>query len=174
MSRRPVSIISVLVLMLGSATVFTHSSAIAVPGFPLAQALAQPVIKQRIAQSQGRPGSSVKSGWLKNLNLSRDQLQKIREIRQQYKDKLAQQQQAIRQAKQELHTLMAGNASADQIRQKFNQVKALRQQLADTRLESMLAIRNLLNPEQRQKLAEYMRQYAGKSRGRLTERMEEF
>jgi periplasmic protein CpxP/Spy len=106
-----------------------------------------------------RPGNPpMRDGWLKELNLSRDQIQKIREIRDRYKDRMTQQRQATRQAQKELRDLMAGNASTDQIRQKHDQAQSLQQEFARTRVESMLAIREVLNPEQRQKLAERMKQ----------------
>ena len=105
-----------------------------------------------IAQTPSQPRQA---NWLKELNLSSEQLEKIREIRKQYQGQLTEQRQAARQAQQQLNQLnqlMATNAPTEQIRQKFDQVQTLKQKLGDTRTESMLAIRNVLNAEQRQKL----------------------
>lgn len=114
-------------------------------------------VSQSLAQAQSsQPKQAKMKGWLKELNLSPDQIQKIKQIRSQYQGRLTQERQAVQQAQQELKELMTGNASAERVRQKFDQVQTLRQQLADTRLESMLAIRKVLNSEQRQKLAELM------------------
>ncbi|NMG09129.1 Spy/CpxP family protein refolding chaperone [Brasilonema sp. UFV-L1] len=97
-----------------------------------------------------------KSGWLKDLNLTPQQMEQIKTIRTQSKDQIAQKRQALRQAQEELKALMAGTASKDQLRDKYNQLRALRQELADVQFNNTLAIREVLNPEQRQKFAEQM------------------
>lgn len=113
------------------------------------------------------PRLARKENWLQELNLSKEQIQKIQQIRRQYQARLTQQRQAVKQAQQSLKDMMASeNASSEQIRQKFSQVQTLQQTLADTRMESMLAIRSVLNVEQRQKLTELMRQSGKSGRGR--------
>ncbi len=143
MMTRPVSTFAALVITVGSAIVLTP------PIAGLSSVLSQSPPQSRRAEMRG---------WLKELNLSPEQIQQIKQIRSQYQGRLTQERQAVQQAQQELKTLMAGNASTEQIRQKFDQVQRLRQELAGTRMESMLAIRKVLNPEQRQKLADLMRQ----------------
>lgn len=95
-------------------------------------------------------------GWLKELGLTREQMQQIKQIRQRSKDKITQNKQAITNTKQELETLMAGQASSEQVRTKYNQLKAMRQELADIQFENTLAIREVLNFQQRQKFSEHM------------------
>ncbi len=150
----------------------TASSAIALLDCPANALIPSLHPGKKIAQvpkqiTQNRPG---RGGWLKELNLSPEQIQKIREIRNQYKDRLSQQRQAVQQAQRELKDLMAGNASADQVRQKHSQMQTLQQQLADTRMESMLAIRAILTPEQRQKLTEVMRQQRQSTKNQTLEK----
>jgi len=48
----------------------------------------------------------------------------MQEIQNQYQDQIAQ-RQAVRQARQELLELMAGTASASQVREKYRQVETL-------------------------------------------------
>lgn len=142
----------------------TIGSAIAVS--EVIAAASSPQAPQRLAQLQKtRLQKSSKESWLRDLNLTPNQLRKIREIRNQYRDRLNQQRGAVLQAQRELKALMATNASAEQIRQKFDQVQVLKQALNDTRMESMIAIRGVLNPEQRQKLNAVLQQYS-KSRNR--------
>ncbi|MEH2196246.1 MAG: Spy/CpxP family protein refolding chaperone [Nostoc sp.] len=124
-------------------------------------ALAKPTLlaRQIIAQtptSVPRPNPGKSGGWLKDLNLTSQQLQKIKEIRNQSKQQITQKSQEIRQGQQELHDLIAGTATKEQVRGKYNQIKLVKQQLADTQFENTLAIREILNPEQRQKFAERM------------------
>ncbi len=139
-SRRTALLAALGSITLGSAIV------VASPKPPFAGHLfAQAPVEQR---------DRMRDGWLKDLNLTPDQMQKIRAIRSRYKDQLSQQRQAVQQAQKELKTLMVGNTSDDQIRQKYEQLKPLRQNLADTRFNSLLEIRDVLTPEQRQKFVD--------------------
>lgn len=112
-----------------------------------------------------RPGKG-EMGLLRELNLSADQMTKIQHIRTRYHDELKNDREAARQAQQELRTLMAGTASDDQIRDKYRQVKDLRAKAADAQFSSMLEIRNVLSPEQRQKFADRMEKQRGGTRDR--------
>jgi Spy/CpxP family protein refolding chaperone len=95
---------------------------------------------------------------MEQLNLTDEQKQKLQAIQTQYKDQISQRKQAVRQATQELRDLMAGNASADEIRAKHRQVQELRQQMEEVSFESMLAMREVLTPEQRSQLARLIEQ----------------
>ncbi|MEH2202389.1 Spy/CpxP family protein refolding chaperone [Nostoc sp.] len=142
---RRVSILAVAMIALGSTI-----------------ALAKPTLlsRQVIAQTPtnlSRPNRAKSGGWLKDLNLTSQQLQQIKEIRRQSKQQIAQKSQEIRQGQQELHDLIAGTtANKEQVRDKYNQIKLVKQQLADIQFENTLAIREILNPEQRQKFADRM------------------
>jgi periplasmic protein CpxP/Spy len=149
MSPRRLSILAAVLVALGGAVAIANPSSLRFQ--PLAQAPASPSPTEST-----KPDHPMEPGWLKELNLSADQLQKMRAIRSQYKDTISQGRQSVRQAKQELQALMAGDASDAQIREKYKQVKTLKQQVADAQFESMLATRNVLNPEQRRKFASQM------------------
>ncbi|MEH2111073.1 Spy/CpxP family protein refolding chaperone [Nostoc sp.] len=117
-------------------------------------ALAKPTLISHQVIAQNPHAKS--GGWLKDLNLTSQQLQQIKQIRNQSKQQIAQKSQEIRQGQQELHDLMAGTATKEQVRSKYNQINLLKQQLSDTQFENTLAIREILNPEQRQKFADRM------------------
>lgn len=151
MSVRSLAVIVAVILSSGSAIAFTDAIVVAYPS-------------HRSLQLAQRQPDSGQVNWLRGLNLKPDQIQKIQEIRNQYQARLNEQKQAVRQAQQELKQLMASNAASERIRQKFDQVQSLKQRLGDTRMESMLAIRNVLNPEQRQKLSEIIQQQGRRSR----------
>ncbi len=155
MSYRSVPVIIALLLSLGSAIALPISTSASI------------TLAQADLQSPRRSRPQRKENWLQELNLNKEQIQKIQAIRRQYQDRLTQQRQSVKQAQQALKDLMAsGDAPSEQIRQKFNQVQTMQQTLADTRMESMLAIRNVLTVEQRQKLTELMRQgKPGRGRG---------
>ncbi|MEH2379764.1 MAG: Spy/CpxP family protein refolding chaperone [Nostoc sp.] len=124
-------------------------------------ALAKPTLvsRQVIAQSPTsvpRTNGGKSGGWLKDLNLTSQQLQQIKQIHNQSKPQITQKSQVIRQGQQELHELIAGTATKEQVRDKYNQIKLVQQQLADVQFENTLAIREILNPDQRQKFADRM------------------
>ena len=127
---------------------------------------AQSVEMKDSAQTPNRPARN-EMGLMRELNLSADQMTKIQQVRTRYRDQLKSDRDAARQAQQELRTLMAGTATDDQIREKYRQVKDLRAKAADTQFNSMLEMRNVLTPEQRQKFAERM----DKQRGEAPDRM---
>ncbi|MBW4580082.1 MAG: Spy/CpxP family protein refolding chaperone [Tildeniella nuda ZEHNDER 1965/U140] len=150
MSPRRLSILAAVLVALGGAV------AIANPASLRFQPLAQTPATSPSPTGSAMPDSPKEMGWLKELNLSADQLQKMRVIRSQYKDKISQGRHAVRKSRQELQALMGGDASEAQIREKYNQVKTLKQQVADAQFESMLATRNVLNADQRRTFASQM------------------
>ncbi len=104
----------------------------------------------------------IPAGNLNNLaqelNLSRDQIQKLQQLRKNAQGKNKERRQTLQTARQELNQLIQGNASADQVRQKRQQVQLLQREIADTNFEQTLAIRELLTPEQRVKLQQIIEQ----------------
>lgn len=145
---RRISSLSLLLLCL------TGGVAVAAPGFDSFQE--NPQHPNMILAGPGGEHGPRGEGWLERLNLTPDQKQRIQSIRQRYKDPLKQRRAALRQARQELRSLMAGNASQNQIQDKFRQVQSLQQQLAEVQFNSMSEIREILTPEQRQRLAQIM------------------
>ena len=158
MSLHRISLLAVLILSVGSAV------ALADPNPQSAQ----------IAQNSpgARPQRRNKDGLLQQLNLTQQQMQQMQAIRQKYRSQIAPRHQALRQARQELVTLMNSTASASLIRSKNQQVEELQQQLQKLRFESMLEMREVMTPEQRTKFVQLMQQRrqqkgerAGKNRG---------
>jgi periplasmic protein CpxP/Spy len=94
----------------------------------------------------------------KELNLSGDQIQKLQQLRKNAQGKTKESRKILQANKQELNQLIQGNASADRVRQKRQQVQSLQREIADTNFEQTLAIREILTPEQRVKLQQVMEQ----------------
>jgi|JFJP01.1.fsa_nt_gi Spy/CpxP family protein refolding chaperone len=118
-----------------------------------------------------RPNSpALPSGKvLKQLNLTPEQLQKLKVIRDRDLTQMRELSQKVRQANQELRQLLAGTESSDVIRVKHTQVMALQQELQKQHFERMLAMREILTPQQRSQLNEIMQ----KNRDRLREDMKD-
>ena len=149
MSPRRLSIVAAILVALGGAVAIANPSLRFQPIAQTPTASPNPETPDQ-APKQMSPDRREPE-WLKELNLSAAQVQKMRAIRKQYQDTINQGQQSTRQSRHELQTLLAGDATEAQIREKYNQVKVLKQQVADAQFESMLATRNVLNPDQRRK-----------------------
>ena len=120
---------------------------------------------------QAQPFENMPQGEvLKKLNLSDTQMQQLKAIRDRNKDTLKSSTQQLRQASQDIQNLLAGTAPTEQIRSKFNQVQNLKQQVAKLQFEQMLAMREILTPQQRTQLAQAMAQFKGNMRQRLQDR----
>jgi periplasmic protein CpxP/Spy len=123
------------------------------PSSPEHKPAADPEI---FAQRQDRPESGdLPSGrMLKQLNLSTEQLQKLKAIRDRDLVKMRDLSQQARQANTELRDLLAGTESSDVVRAKHNQALNLQQELRKQHFERMLAMREILTPQQRSQLKE--------------------
>jgi Spy/CpxP family protein refolding chaperone len=143
MSPRYVFALIAAVAALGGAVAIANPSVLRLPSIAQAPTVAP----------DSRPPRPDEPGWLEDLNLGADQVRQMRAIRSQYKDKISQGRQNVRQAQQELRELMAGTASEAELRTKYSQVKTLKQQVGDIQFESMLATRKVLNAEQRRTFA---------------------
>ncbi|MEI6065147.1 MAG: Spy/CpxP family protein refolding chaperone [Pseudanabaena sp. ELA748] len=107
---------------------------------------------------------------LKQLNLSPEQLQKLKAVRDRDQVRMRELVEQSRQAGKELRDLLAGTESSDVIRAKHNQVLNLQQELRKQHFERMLAMREILTPQQRKQLSEIMQK---NRQPRMRENMQE-
>lgn len=162
MLLRRVSVLAVLMLALGDAG---------------ALALADPAPQPPVAQRPGDDGPPGPPGrgqgeLFEQLKLSQDQMQKMQQIRDRYKNQMQQQQQTLRQAEEEFRDMMASTADQSQLREKHRQVQGLREKLGELRFESLLEMREVLTPDQRRQMAELMQQRGQNMRNPPGKRME--
>ena len=149
LTLRRVGAIAALLIALGGAIAFRESHWV--------DATLEPSLLAADSISQEAPLPVKRGmGWLRDLDLKPDQMQKIQAIRRQSRDQIDRQRQEIQQGQQELRSLMASDASVDQIREKYRQVKRVREELADQQFNSLLEMRQVLTPDQRRKFAERM------------------
>lgn len=120
-------------------------------------------------------GANMPSGkMLKQLNLSAEQLLKLKTIRDRDPDKIRELGQQARQADKELRDLLASNESVDVIRAKHLNALNLRQELSKQHFERLLAMREVLTPQQRLQLNELMQKNRpNKAKDGFQNRMEE-
>ncbi|MGB7445013.1 MAG: periplasmic heavy metal sensor [Coleofasciculaceae cyanobacterium] len=122
-----------------------------------AVALADPPHSPSLAQNSEMPDRRARQpGLMEELNLSQEQKQEMEAIHFRNKDQIAQLQQELHQAQQELKELMTSSASTEEIRAKHKEAQNLQLQLGGLRFESLLAMREVMTQQQRLRFAELM------------------
>jgi len=133
---------------------------------------------EKLAESINSP--DLPSGkMLKQLNLSPEQLQKLKTILDRNPNRMRELAQQSRQANKELRDLLVSTESSDAIRAKHTQVLSLQQELQKQHFERMLSMREILTPQQRSQLNEIMQKnrpshMKDRIQNRMEKRMEDF
>jgi Spy/CpxP family protein refolding chaperone len=153
MSLRRIAIIATCLIAVGGGVAIANSSS----------------LFSSLGRSQSFPlqARRDRDGWLKELNLSAQQLRQIQTIRQRFKAQYSSQRETLHQRYQELQTLMASDASKEQILQKYSELRPVQQQVDDARFQNLLEVRDVLTLEQRRKFAEHMQKKREKFKDRL-------
>jgi periplasmic protein CpxP/Spy len=114
-----------------------------------------------IVSQQKSPSESVnknsRSDLIQQLNLTKQQKQEIEAIRRRYHQQIVLRRQNIDALQQQLSQMMAGNDSVSAIRAKNRELMTLDREIGDLRFEIMLATREILTIEQRQKFLNIVR-----------------
>jgi len=95
---------------------------------------------------------------IEELNLTEAQVSQIRAIREGARDEMQALHSNLRDQREVLHDLMASEATENELRAQYDTVQSRHQEVADARFENMLAVREVLTPEQRAELSELMEQ----------------
>lgn len=165
---RPVALGAIALGLVSTAGYFTTANA------TLTEASQPPLLDLIANRPEGRqpgmgPGSRPGRGdnpeqMFEQLNLTPAQLSQIRAIREASRATMQPLREQMRAGHQELRTLMASDASTDEIRQRHSALMTLDQQLRTQRFEVMLQIRDVLTPEQRAELAQLLEQRRSQQR----------
>ena len=94
---------------------------------------------------------------LQQLNLTREQEAKIRQIHYKYRETIRKKRNSLVILQQQLSDMMVGTESVESIRAKNQQLVNLRQEIGALHFESILATREILTPQQRQKFRELVK-----------------
>ncbi|WP_299405077.1 Spy/CpxP family protein refolding chaperone [Acaryochloris sp. IP29b_bin.148] len=111
-------------------------------------------LQPSVAQAPERPQRRRVRGLFRDLQLSQEQRQAIRAIRQKQGSQTRKKAQLLQQTRQELKTMIAGEATEADVRAQFQTLEQLTQETLKLRFENMMAIRKVLTPKQRQQLAQ--------------------
>jgi Spy/CpxP family protein refolding chaperone len=102
--------------------------------------------------SQGRAVS-----LFQQLDLTKEQQQQIKQIHLRYQQQIINQKQSIARLQQQLSDMMVGTEPIESLKAKNQQLSALRLKMESLHFESMLAIREILTLQQRQKFRELVK-----------------
>ncbi|MBE9221973.1 Spy/CpxP family protein refolding chaperone [Cyanobacterium stanieri LEGE 03274] len=104
------------------------------------------------------------SRLIQQLNLTPEQQQQMLEIKNRYEPRMTNLRQEIRTERQELRTMMNNNESTEAIRAKNQTISNLTQQMRELGFETMLEMREVLTPAQREELSQIMNQRRSSNR----------
>lgn len=102
--------------------------------------------------------------WLDDLGLDERQKDKLREIWRSKRGTVVAMREQVMMERERLKKLMSGDAPASEVTASYRKIRTIQSDLNEIDLQSMLAVREMLTPEQRVKFVEHM-----SLRGRLGE-----
>ncbi|AUC60252.1 hypothetical protein AA637_03360 [Cyanobacterium sp. HL-69] len=108
-----------------------------------------------------KPGQSR---LIEELNLTSEQQQQMVEIKNKYEPQMTNLREEIRTERQALRIMMNNNQSADAIRAKNQTISNLTQQMRELGFETMLEMREVLTPQQREQLSQIMNERRSSNR----------
>lgn len=111
--------------------------------------------------------AQTQEGWLQQLDLTPEQLRQIQAIYRRYQEQLSSSRRETLLARRTLGDLLIQNASSEDIRQQYQRFQDLERQVTDLRFEILLEVRSILTPDQRQRMAELLRQRLDNARNSL-------
>lgn len=116
-------------------------------------ALATPALAQVSSPPSEPPGLD-----LTNIGLSPEQRTRIQTIRRGDQQAAVEVRNNLKAETNQLRTLFESDTSDDQLRQQYERVASLRQQLDRLRFENFLRVRSILSPDQRSQVRFRFRQ----------------
>lgn len=112
----------------------------------------------------GRGNNNGPSRFMEALDLTPEQVEQMQDIRNRYQPQMKEKRDEMQTARESLHNLMMSDASSEEVQGQYEQVSRVREEMARLHFESMLEMREVLTPEQRQEFGDMMEQRRG-SRG---------
>ena len=152
--RYLLTFVAVILSIIYSFPVFADPSSL------LPKYLHEAIAKTVIANSSVENSSEQPISLFQQLDLTAQQQLQIRQIHSSYRQQIRQKKNNIARLQQQLSDMMVGTEPVELLRAKNEKLSILRQELGALRFESMLAIRKILTPQQRQKYKELVNSQA--------------
>jgi periplasmic protein CpxP/Spy len=154
--RRQRYLLTLVVIALSifySLPVFSTASWSFLPSYP-ASAATEVIVADRNLSSTS---PEEFGGLFQQLDLTPEQAQGIKRIHHQYRQKILNKKEKIVKLQQQLSDMIMGTEAVALLRAKNQQLCALRQEMESLHFESMVATREILTPQQRQKFRELVK-----------------
>ncbi len=120
------------------------------------------IISERPLEISHRRGKKGRGqGWermMTELDLSSEQKEQIKDIREKYSNEYPNFREEIKASRQKMQSLLASDASRNQLRRQYQEMRSLRKKMGDRRFEAMLEMREGLTSEQRTKMAQLIKE----------------
>lgn len=117
------------------------------------------VVAQRMESGSFRERINERRQQLqRELNLTSEQSEKIRDIRAQAKEDMQSVHENLKEQREAMRSLLTSNANPNRLRQQHQKIQDLKESIDDQRFETMLEVREVLTPEQRSQMSELMLQ----------------
>ena len=116
----------------------------------------------------GPPGGEKLNRFLKNeLQLSDEQNKRFKELRQQHREKMRQLREELHQLHEAFHNShTSGTPNKQQLEQKADELTQKERELKQLNIEHFLSMRQLLQPEQRQRFDELFKEMRQRKGGK--------
>jgi len=144
------------------------AGAMSLSALTAAPALAQPDgPRTHAVHAKGGPHGAMMDRMFDRLNLTDEQKEKIKTLRQQGQERTKAQREQLMTKRRELNELVrSANSSREQAIAKQREVNTLQNQLAEARMNTWFDMRAVLTPEQLSQLEQLKPQRGGKQRKR--------
>lgn len=117
-------------------------------------AFGEPLSQWSMGGQRGHANRS-RGGWFREMNLTQEQMVKLRSIRHGRTAELKNLQVELEKRKAEIANLMK-QGDGNKIREKNSEIQELRKKISDIYSDILIEANKLLTPEQRVKFAEHM------------------
>lgn len=115
-------------------------------------------------------GLMGRKGLFKELNLTADQKEKLKKLREDGKGDRKEAREEMKKQGKAFREKMGTQASDDELRKEFTALQGKRAELAKSHFEHMLKVRAIFTPEQRKKFAEVMENKMKHHKGKFGKR----
>lgn len=108
-----------------------------------------------------------KEKMFQEMGVTPEQQEKLRAHRESHKEKFKELSQTIREQKKTIgEELQKEELNLDNVRQQHNELKAMKAQMEDARLEGILEVRQILTAQQFSKFMEFKKEHGGGFKGK--------
>lgn len=120
------------------------------------------ITSSAMAKGKGKDGGGKFAKFLKELNLSKEQLEKLKEHRKANKEKEKPERGQMKTLREEMSKAFVNGATDAEMRALNDKINKAKEEMNQKRLDKMIFFKNLLTKEQREKFMEKRKSRKGR------------